>query len=88
MDQRTDDFVLAVNEIATNAVRHGSPIADLRLSAGRAAVTAEVRDSGQWTAGLDGDGGMGLPLVRRVCDQVHVETGGTGTTVTLRMCLS
>ena len=85
--QRSEDFVLAVNEIATNAVRHGSPAAVLRLRAGQAAVTAEVRDSGRWVPGPGEKGGMGLPLVYRVCDQVEVQADGTGTTVTLRMSL-
>ena len=43
-----DDFVIAVNEIATNAVRHGSPEATLRLWVDGRAGLAEIRDQGHW----------------------------------------
>ena len=43
--RRAGDFVVAVHEIATNAVRHGSPTARLGLHiAGGTAVQAEVHD--------------------------------------------
>ena len=41
------DFVIAVHEIAANAVRHGSPQAALRLQVAADAVTAEIRDNGR-----------------------------------------
>jgi anti-sigma regulatory factor (Ser/Thr protein kinase) len=43
---RAEDFVIAVSEIAANAVRYGSPAARLRVAGG--AAQAEVRDSGCW----------------------------------------
>jgi serine/threonine-protein kinase RsbW len=90
---RVDDFVIAVNEIATNAVRHGSPEAWLRLRADAGnLVLAEVRDTGRWQPGTgpaeaEGRGRMGLALVRRVCDDVDILTGLGGTTVVLHMRL-
>ena len=48
--EAADDFVIAVNEIATNAVRHGSPRASLRLWVSGGAGVAEIRDSGRWAA--------------------------------------
>lgn len=87
--QRAEDFVLAVNEIATNAVQHGSPAAVLELSAvGRDSVQAEIRDTGPGmpAARPVGDlGGWGLGVARQVCDEVTVTTGGAGTSVVLRM---
>ena len=91
---RADDFVIAVSEIAANAVRYGSPAARLLLLwvAGGAAQ-AEVRDSGCWrpaagAASADGrGGGMGLALARLVCDGVGIRAGAGGTTVILRMSL-
>jgi serine/threonine-protein kinase RsbW len=90
--ERADDFVIAVNEIATNAVRYGSPTARLLLRvAGENMAEAEVRDEGRWLPGTEavpagaGRGGMGLPLVRRACDAVEIRTGDNGTTVLLRM---
>jgi len=91
--QRAGDFVLAVHEIATNAVRHGSPVARLVLQiVGGTAVQAEVRDGGQWPPGppaapAPGRGGRGLQLVRRVCDEVTIRRGAGGSTVILRMSL-
>src|SRR6266480_3568746 len=92
-EERAADFLIAVNEIATNAIRHGSPLAwlDLQIGGGTTAQ-AEVRDSGHWPPGpadgLDLDGaGMGLRLVRRVCDDVVIRRGADGTTVILRMGL-
>jgi anti-sigma regulatory factor (Ser/Thr protein kinase) len=99
---RADDFVIAVNEIATNAVRYGSAQARLLLrAAGRDLIEAEVRDDGRWQAPPgDGDagsagsagggwrrGGMGIPLARLICDRVDIRARPGGTTVTLRMRL-
>jgi serine/threonine-protein kinase RsbW len=91
---QADDFVIAVNEIATNAVRYGSPEARLLLRvAGGTAAEAEVRDGGTWepaAGAASGDGrrgGMGLPLTRQVCDEVEIAAGRGGTTVILRMSL-
>src|ERR1700744_736862 len=88
---RTDDFVIAVQEIATNAVRYGSPAAQLLLRVAAGAAAGEIHDDGRWqpspqaipTTGRRG--GMGLALARRVCDQVDIQTGSGGTTVLLRM---
>src|SRR5436189_4839306 len=47
--QRAGDFVIAVHEIAANAVWHGSPTARLGLHVARGTVAqAEIRDSGRW----------------------------------------
>ncbi len=94
--ETADDFVIAVNEIATNAVRHGSPRAWLRLWVSGEALVAEIRDTGRWP----GDpvpvqaarrpaeqGGMGLEVARLVCDDVQIKTDSTGTAVLLRMML-
>ncbi len=57
---RADDFVIAVNEIATNAVRYGSPQARLLLrAAGRDMIEAEVRDDGCWQGPAGGTGEAG-----------------------------
>jgi serine/threonine-protein kinase RsbW len=92
--ERVDDFVIAVSEIATNAVRYGSPEAQLELrgDAGNA-VLAEIRDTGRWEmevkpAEAEGHGRMGLALARRVCDEVDIRPGPSGTTVILRMNLT
>ena len=91
---RVIDFVIAVHEIAANAVRHGSPQAALRLQVAVDAVTAEIRDNGRWPPGAplapaDGaraaDGGMGLRIALLACDDVQITTGLGGAAVMLRM---
>ena len=92
--QRAGDFVIAVNEIATNAVRYGSPAARLLLRVTAPDMAeAEIRDDGYWPPGVRAvpagveRGGMGITLARQVCDAVEIRTGGDGTTVILRMRL-
>ena len=92
--ERAEDFVIAVNEIATNAVRYGSPTAGLVLRVTRENMAeAEVRDEGRWSPGSmtapagEDHGRMGLALVRRVCDAVEIRTGDNGTAVILRLRL-
>lgn len=87
---RADDFVLAVHEIAANAVLHGAPPARLVLRAPAGSVVAEVHDRGRWvtSAGPGGrPGGRGLPLARKVCDEVEIRAQPDGTAVLLRMRL-
>lgn len=90
------DLVIAVNEIATNSVRHGSPMAELHMWSTSDSVFAEVRDHGTWTpsngAGInpppdDAEGGMGLWVTRQICSSVHIRTGDDGTVVLLEMPL-
>jgi anti-sigma regulatory factor (Ser/Thr protein kinase) len=82
---RLDDFVVAVNELLTNAVRHGGGVGHLTLSAADGFVVCEVSDHG---AGLDGarpapgePGGWGLLLVRELTDTCEIKTGPDGTAV-------
>ena len=89
--QRLDDFVLAVNELITNAVRHGGGTGRVRVLGREGAVRAEVTDEGP---GIPGErlanrrrpshlapGGRGLWLARTLCDDLSVQTGPLGTTV-------
>ena len=90
--QRAADFVIAVHEIATNAIRHGSPVARLALQTAGTAAQAEVRDSGHWppqppAAAVPAGLGMGLHVACRVCDQVTIHRDATGSTVILQMSL-
>ena len=88
-------FVLAVNEVATNAVRHGGGRGRLRLWLWRdgAYLWCEVVDQG---AGIPRGrlrpdhrpkpghiGGWGLWLVHHICSTVRIETGRDGTRVEL-----
>lgn len=89
--QRLDDFVLAVNELITNAVRHGGGQGSLRLWRQEGELVCEVADHGNGisTGWLDDRarpapdtaGGWGLWLARELSDTMEVVTGEDGTTV-------
>jgi anti-sigma regulatory factor (Ser/Thr protein kinase) len=89
------DFVLAVNEVTTNAVRHGHPPYRVRVWLRPDRFLATVTDHGHGVddpfAGYEWPGrphgtptaGMGLWLARRLCDRVDMFRGPAGFTVRL-----
>ncbi|MGK5443281.1 ATP-binding protein [Micromonospora sp. URMC 105] len=89
--QRLDDFVLAVNELITNAVRHGGGQGWLRLWRAADELVCEVSDHGRGISAQrlgdrsrpapDTAGGWGLWLARELSDAMEVETSPAGTTV-------
>jgi anti-sigma regulatory factor (Ser/Thr protein kinase) len=88
---RADEFALAVNEVASNAVVHGSLPATLRIWRGDRELICEVSDAGdgiedvlagQLTPPADGIGGRGLWLTRMLSDAVEIRNG-TGCTVSI-----
>ena len=92
--QRLDDFVLAVNEIVTNAVRHAGGVGRLRLWVQDGTVRCTVSDRGaglprEWLDGPPAQpsrfsvGGRGLWLARHLCDALTVRSGSAGTSITL-----
>lgn len=69
----SDDLLLVVSELATNAVRHGAGEMEVRLHPGVGQVRVEVLDDGGATVDeppgappLESVGGRGLHLVRAV----------------------
>lgn len=88
--ERLDDFVVAVNELLTNAVRHGGGRGRVQLWREADAVVCEVRDSGPGLPAErldhrdrpapDQPGGWGLWLAGRLTDSFETTTGD-GTTV-------
>lgn len=89
--QRLEDFVLAVNELITNAVRHGGGRGRIRLWRANRDVVCEISDEGAGIDAarlgnhdrprLDTAGGWGLWLARQLSDRMEVRTGPAGTTV-------
>jgi anti-sigma regulatory factor (Ser/Thr protein kinase) len=93
-----EDLHLAIDEMSSNAVRHGGPPVTLRLWAGPDRVVCRISDGG---AGMDSPfagygpahgedlsrGGMGLWLARQLCDHVDVIDDGGGLTVRLTTSL-
>jgi serine/threonine-protein kinase RsbW len=85
---RLDDFVVAVNELLTNAVRHGGGTGHVTLWCVDDAVLCEVTDHGGGLGALragrpapDELGGRGLWLVRELTDSIAIKTGPEGTAV-------
>ncbi|MCT9930447.1 ATP-binding protein [Planotetraspora sp. A-T 1434] len=88
------DFLVALNEVATNAVTHGSTKARLRIWDDGEALVVEVHDDGrQWhPEGTPGHtpprenatSGMGLWVARLLSADLDARTGANGTTVTMR----
>jgi anti-anti-sigma factor len=86
-DGRTRDLVLAVHELAANAVRHGAGQGRLRMWATPEGVRCEIVDDGTDDAGEEPAGaavwhvepGHGLWLVRRIADGASVQSDPSGT---------
>jgi anti-sigma regulatory factor (Ser/Thr protein kinase) len=93
-----EDYLLAVDEMTSNAVRHGKPPVSLRLWVGQNRIVCSIDDHGP---GFDdpfagygpahGDdlsrGGMGLWLARQLCDHVDISGDDDGVHVRLTIRL-
>jgi anti-sigma regulatory factor (Ser/Thr protein kinase) len=90
---RARDLVLAVNEVASNSVRHGGGSGLLLTWETADAVLCEVRDAGRIGQPLAGRelpaagqaGGWGLWLANQFCDLVQVRVFPEGSVVRLHM---
>jgi len=95
MTQEAADLLLAVNELATNAIRHGEPPVSIRLWVSSDRLVCTLTDHGPGVsdpfAGYIWPGahgrmpvrGMGLWVARRLCDRLDLVTTPTGFTVRL-----
>jgi anti-sigma regulatory factor (Ser/Thr protein kinase) len=86
-----EDVVLAVNEVATNAVEHGGSDAELYIWTGEGLV-CEVHDRGVLGDPLPGlqaphpsnPKGRGVWIARQLCDTLHIWADSAGTHVRMR----
>jgi len=90
---RTADLLLAVQEVATNSLRHGGGQGGLRIWQDADALVCEIHDQGHIDQPLvgrehppvDQDGGRGMWLINQLCDLVQLRSFPTGTIVRLHM---
>lgn len=93
--QRAEDFVLAVNEVAGNAVEHGYGTGLLQLWLHAEMLICEVHDAGVLGEPLPGlrpphpaeARGRGMWIARQLCDLLHVWVDQHGTHVRLQVAL-
>ncbi|HEX2104001.1 MAG TPA: sensor histidine kinase [Solirubrobacteraceae bacterium] len=93
--ERANDLLLAVNELATNTVRHGGGHGVLTIWREPGALICDVTDAGRIEQPLVGRvrprpaqiGGYGLWLANQLCDLVQVRAFATGGAVRVHMRL-
>ncbi len=86
-----EDLVVAVDEAATNALRHGAPPAELRIWREPAEIVCEITDHGRLEDPLAGrrrpapdwPSGRGLWLINQLCDLVELRPLRGGTAIRL-----
>lgn len=91
--QRREDLVLAINELATNSIRHGGGAGTLTIWETSSALVCEVTDAGRIDHPLAGRelptpgqiGRYGLWIVNRLCDLVEQRTLPHGNLVRVSM---
>ena len=85
--QSATSLVAAVNEIATNSLRHGGGHGELRVWTDGRSLVCEVSDHGHLTSPLAGrlppasDAGAGLWLANQFCDLVQIYSTAEGTAI-------
>ena len=92
-DERSERLVLAVNELATNSVRHGGGGGLLLMWTEGETIMCEVRDAGRIEEPLvglrrpssDRPSGRGLWLVNQVCDLVQIRSCDSGSEVRIHL---
>lgn len=90
------DLVIAVNEVATNAIKYAPDQGRLRIWSAGDAVVCQLEDRGHIGDPLAGrhrpvagsDGGLGLWMVNQLCDLVQTRTTPAGTTIRLHARLA
>jgi anti-sigma regulatory factor (Ser/Thr protein kinase) len=92
--RRLNDLVLVVNEAATNVLEHGGGAGRLVAVADEGGLTVRISDvagtlSPEHLAAARirpaGTRGLGLWLVRLLCDEVELDHPGGGARLSLRM---
>jgi len=77
---RQADFLLAISELATNALEHADPPAHVCLWTTSTSVVCQITDTGRYTQPLGGllppsvnqRRGRGLWMAHQLCDQYYL----------------
>lgn len=93
LGERVEDFILAVNEVASNSLTHGGGRGQVRLWVTERGAACDVLDRGHIRDPLAGrrrppihrPGGHGLWLANQLCDLVQIRSRTEGTVVRLHM---
>jgi anti-sigma regulatory factor (Ser/Thr protein kinase) len=92
-EERARDFVVAVNEIVVNSIRHAGGPPQVWTWRDRSGIVCEVRDRGHIADPLagrirprhDSASGRGLWLANQLCDLVQLRADDHGTTIRLHL---
>jgi anti-sigma regulatory factor (Ser/Thr protein kinase) len=87
--ERSEELVLAVNELTTNSIRYGGGAGTLRVWSDGGSLLCEIRDEGVIEAPLVGrvqptpgaQSGRGMWIANQLCDLVQIRSGPSGTVV-------
>jgi anti-sigma regulatory factor (Ser/Thr protein kinase) len=90
---RAGDFMTAVNEIATNSIRHGGGSGSLRMWRAGDTLVCDITDGGRIEDPLIGrrrpdphqPGGFGVWIANQVCDLVQVRSSPAGSAIRLHL---
>jgi anti-sigma regulatory factor (Ser/Thr protein kinase) len=90
---RAAELVTAVNEVATNSIRHGGGAGTLLTWQEQSALVCEIRDRGRFENPVadrrlpapDVSSPRGLWLANHLCDLVQIRSLAEGTVVRLHM---
>jgi anti-sigma regulatory factor (Ser/Thr protein kinase) len=91
--ERVSDLVVAASELAANSVLHGGGCGLVTVWDGAGSVFVEVADAGtiedpnvgQSLPDPSAESGRGLYIANRLCDEMRIDSGRSGTRVRLRM---
>ncbi|WP_041840919.1 ATP-binding protein [Actinoplanes friuliensis] len=92
-EDRVDDLVVAVNELAANTVEHTAAGGRVSIWAEPGMVVCQVDDEGHLADPLAGrltrpsqdEGGRGLLPANHLCDLFRMHTAAQGTSIRLHM---
>jgi anti-sigma regulatory factor (Ser/Thr protein kinase) len=94
--RRASDLVVAASELAANSILHGGGLGLITVWDENGAVLVEVADAGTIVDPMVGkvrpdptaEQGRGLYIANQLCDEVAIDSTGTGTRIRLRMAVA